>query len=304
MKKTILIILILFILIGCNNNDYIEDSDEELLFNLLNINKKFEVHSLNNDLNNFILYDPMNKKVIPVNRYCNNDFDCVNYMEEEYSCFNKKYTEFDMEFKSSLERYKNLNLTLKNNCLCIKNECQFNGQPYTWLKQNIEEDAKIMMFWDYGKFFNNIGLNSIISHRSKRMNEYFEEIQTLFKDFDIEREWGSDEKIHDVLVFFMSEDLNKSIDVLRKYDVDYIYVDYYTYNLRSTLKYLYDKYKNDNLHLDSHSYFDYNYENTTLEKLYSYDGENINSVEILYKFYRHNSSNLKTSLFEVKLNED
>ena len=136
-------------------------------------------------------------------------------------------SELDNYFALSMKDMLNSGFVLDDNCTCFENECYYSGEPYSWMKKNIDKNQIIMMWWDFGRAVEAAGLTPLIEYPSKPT---IDKVASCFnpKSFgciELMKNNESDKKINDVSTFFTTENENKSLCVAYLYNASYIYVD-------------------------------------------------------------------------------
>ena len=103
-------------------------------------------------------------------------------------------------------------------------------EGYQWLANNTERDATVLAWWDYADGIENIG------HRGVVINEASRNIKDTIAGYaDLGKPWHkieyalwypfeSDEKVRDVAVFFVSENVTSAKEIARKYGANYVLV--------------------------------------------------------------------------------
>ena len=109
----------------------------------------------------------------------------------------------------------------------VRKNCDYEGVIITsnldsllWIKDNIPSNSVVLNWWNYGKELEEIsGLKSVIRNPSK----YLFDSGGVRKSETI-KEFESEEKVNSVAQFFTTGDESIALDIVKKYDVDYIFI--------------------------------------------------------------------------------
>jgi len=267
------------------NTDYLRQTITESL----NLNQNFQVVLEYNELAieyDIFINDTLKNKLIYAEKYCNLDSDCKSWGNQG-SCINTNFEKHDKTLSDQKNLLEESGFKQDNQCLCYNNKCFYDGEPYNWINSNLEKDSNIMMWWDFGDWIEAAGMNPIVKGPSESIMDtvsgcaYPNSLSCLEAQKNLE----SDEEIKDVSDFFTSEDMNESLCIAYKYDIDYVFIDssmihkYYvishTSNILGDISDEWEILKIPSNIDEADSMF---------AKLYYFEGEGINYVEMIYYY--------------------
>ncbi|MCF7861616.1 hypothetical protein K9M79_05200 [Candidatus Woesearchaeota archaeon] len=155
--------------------------------------------------------------IIRATFYCNDDDDCSGL---DHYCYNKNTPKFSDYFNNSMKT--------DTNCICKSNNCVA-SELAEYYKKIIEPNSKIMMWWDYGRYLDVAGFESIVLNPSTPILHTVSRCSLLreyqYSCFDYLHHADPQDRVSDVARFFTTNNSQEALCIAYKYDVDYVIID-------------------------------------------------------------------------------
>jgi asparagine N-glycosylation enzyme membrane subunit Stt3 len=99
-----------------------------------------------------------------------------------------------------------------------------------WIKDNIPQNSVFLNWWDYGKELENIAnMKPVIKNPSQSLYMSTGCYQAMLHNKPLPKEcehqkFDSEESVQSVAKFFTTDDEKMALDIVKKYDVDYVFI--------------------------------------------------------------------------------